>query len=258
MKKLLSTVLYKTKRFTNGLGSQKKCYVCGRTFTRFTKFKGGTKNQSSYRALLKNIGSDTDNYSCMYCGCNDRERHLFMYFDKLKLWERMKKMKILHFAPERYVQVRIKEQEPPEYIKADLFPAHADMEKIDATDIQYDDGVFDCLISNHILEHIPDYQKALSEFYRVLKPGGIAILQTPYSTLLIKNFEDDAINTEELRLFFHGQEDHVRTFGEQQFLSSIEEAGFKLNIQKHKELFNADEAELYGVNGEEDLILVEK
>ena len=181
-----------------------------------------------------------------------------MFFDKLSFWEKIKDGKILHFAPEKHLKYKISQQAPLEYIKADLFPKEQDTQIIDATAIPFNDNMFDILIANHILEHIPDYKKALSEFYRVLKPGGIAILQTPYSRVLMNNFEDEGIDSEELRLFFHGQEDHLRTFGEIEFLKSLEEAGFNLAIKKHEDCFDPNDAYYYGVPMKEDLIMVEK
>lgn len=256
--RMAQKVLEKTLSVRNGLGNKRKCYICGRTFNYFTKFRGGSRNRNEFRQRLDGVGSDADNFGCMFCGCHDRERHLFMFFDKLNLWEKMKHGKIIHFAPERHLQIRISDQKPDEYIKADLYPNDPDTRRIDATDIPFTDDTFDFLIANHILEHIPDYHKALSEFFRVIKPGGVAVLQTPYSKLLKNNFEDEGINSDDLRLFFHGQEDHVRTFGERQFFKSIEDAGFSLQIKKHGDYFDARIAYYYGVSMKEDLILAVK
>ena len=41
-----------------------------------------------------------------------------------------------------------------------------------ATDIPFDDGLFDCVVCRSVLHHIPETKKALSEIKRVLKPGG--------------------------------------------------------------------------------------
>lgn len=43
---------------------------------------------------------------------------------------------------------------------------------VDAQNIPYDDGTFDTVIANHMLYHVSDIDKAFSEIYRVLKPGG--------------------------------------------------------------------------------------
>ena len=43
---------------------------------------------------------------------------------------------------------------------------------VDAQAIPYGDRIFDGVIANHMLFHVPDIQKALSEIQRVLRPGG--------------------------------------------------------------------------------------
>ncbi|MCB2291084.1 MerR family transcriptional regulator [Clostridium sp. CS001] len=45
-------------------------------------------------------------------------------------------------------------------------------EIINAEEIPYVDCSFDVVIANHMLYHVDDIEKALSEIYRVLKPGG--------------------------------------------------------------------------------------
>jgi SAM-dependent methyltransferase len=45
-------------------------------------------------------------------------------------------------------------------------------EEIDAQSIPYAENTFDAVIANHMLYHVPDRAKALSEVRRVLKPGG--------------------------------------------------------------------------------------
>jgi len=50
---------------------------------------------------------------------------------------------------------------------------------------------FDIVVSSEVIEHVTDPRKAISEMYRVLKPGGILIITTPnrfwYFSLLIAN-----------------------------------------------------------------------
>jgi SAM-dependent methyltransferase len=252
----------KTKmlRGLNSLGNNKCCYVCKKTFFAFGKLKMYISPMSEN---ISGIGSCVDNHSCPLCFCNDRERHLFAYFDKLNLWTK-EGGKILHFAPEKHLSKKISSCNPLEYIKADFMPENyinmgiKDVIKVNLMEIPFADNHFDIVICNHVLEHIPDMQKGLAEIHRVLKNGGFAILQTPLSQLLHNHFEDSGITTDEQRTFFYGQNDHVRIVSERQFLEDLKNQGFKLAIARHEDLFDSKFAEYYGVNPKEYLIRVVK
>lgn len=49
----------------------------------------------------------------------------------------------------------------------------------DITRLDFDDNSFDQICAFEVIEHIKDYQKAVSELHRVLKPGGLLIISTP-------------------------------------------------------------------------------
>jgi SAM-dependent methyltransferase len=231
----------------------KECYICGEQFETFYKYRINNETDSAVN-YFQIIGSDTDNFGCYYCNCFDRERHLFMYFDKLSLWDKFNNSRIIHFSPESQLIKKIEKLSPKEYIKCDLYPKD-DWTKIDITKIDFPDDYFDILICNHVIEHVPDHIQALKEISRVLKNTGIAILQTPYSNLLYNHFEDPNINTEELRLSFYGQEDHVRIVSKRQFFEELSQY-FTLAIIINSSLFSNDECFKYGVNKNEDLVMV--
>jgi len=46
----------------------------------------------------------------------------------------------------------------------------------DAEALPFDDGTFDVVYSNGVLHHTPDTEKAFDEVFRVLKPGGRAVI----------------------------------------------------------------------------------
>ena len=50
--------------------------------------------------------------------------------------------------------------------------------EMDAQSIPCEDGMFDAVIANHMLYHVPDRRKAITEIKRVLKPRGCLIATT--------------------------------------------------------------------------------
>lgn len=49
----------------------------------------------------------------------------------------------------------------------------------DAAAVPFGDSSLDCVVSHHLVEHLPDLQGALSEWRRALKPGGRLAICTP-------------------------------------------------------------------------------
>ena len=66
------------------------------------------------------------------------------------------------------------------YIKTNLYPDSEAILMLDATNMDLEDNSVDGIICLAVLEHIYDYDKALSEFYRVLKPGGTLVISAPF------------------------------------------------------------------------------
>lgn len=110
------------------------------------------------------------------------------------------------------------------YKTADLFEK-ADYH-IDIQDSQLEDGSFDCIICNHVLEHVENYRLALVELFRVLSPGGSLVLTVPTLDSLQQTFEDSSATSEEQRMKLFGQADHLRIFS-RAFITDIEQAGFE-------------------------------
>ncbi len=57
----------------------------------------------------------------------------------------------------------------------------ADKQQLTQGDVQklsHDDDSFDVVMANHMLYHVPDVELAISEFRRVLKPGGQLVVAT--------------------------------------------------------------------------------
>ena len=110
-----------------------------------------------------------------------------------------KTINLLHVAPERNLQKILKSFSNIEYVSGDLKPLVNCDVILDITDIKFKDNFFDVIICNHVLEHVKDDRKAMSELFRVLKPKGFAILQVPISKNAKETFEDFSITSPEKR-----------------------------------------------------------
>jgi SAM-dependent methyltransferase len=251
-------VIRKIRRCVNGFGNKSTCGICNKTFLKFSKYRGGWEAVSSYLKDLDWTGSDFDNFWCPYCRSHDRERHLKLYFDALDFWKKFEHANVLHFAPEKHIAHCIEACTPQRYVKGDLYPSRDGVEMMDVTDIKEPDKSFDVILCNHVLEHVPDDAKALKEIFRVLKPGGVAILQTPYSPKLPQTRENDpAITTDSQRLEFYGQEDHTRLYGID-LMDRIAAAGFELKLHQHNMLLKGVDSQRAGVNPDEPLFVARK
>ena len=51
--------------------------------------------------------------------------------------------------------------------------------KVQDENLPFKDNTFDIVISNHVIEHVPNQQRHVDEIFRVLKNGGIVYLATP-------------------------------------------------------------------------------
>ena len=238
-------------------GGNRACAACGQRVWRFMPYRDGSRGVPPLMRALDGIGSDVDHFECPRCGAHDRERHLLLYMRAAGLFERIYGARVLHFAPERRLWPKIAAATPAEYVRCDLHPATPDVAKVDIEAMPFADAAFDLVIANHVLEHVDDDARALAEIHRVLAPGGLAILQTPYSAMLHATWRDPGICTPEARLQAYGQEDHVRLFGRDIF-DRIVAAGFESCVRGHADLLPDVDPSIAGVNVREPLFLFRK
>ena len=97
----------------------------------------------------------------------ERHRLLWLYLtNETVLFER--KVKLLHFAPEQAFHTRFKKLNNIQYDSIDINSPLAKI-KADICDLPIKDNTYDFILCNHVLEHVLDDNKAMSELYRVLK-----------------------------------------------------------------------------------------
>ncbi len=180
----------------------------------------------SYRSFLP-YGYGNQRNHVLAPGTFSLERHrlLWLYLQNETDFF-AKKYKVLHFAPEQAFYARFKKLSNIEYVTTDLESPLADV-KADICNLPFPDNSFDVILCNHVLEHIKDDKKAMSELYRILKPNGWAILQVPQDLNREITFEDDSITDPKQRAAIFGQYDHVRIYGKDYF-QRLRSVGFKV------------------------------
>ena len=153
----------------------------------------------------------------------ERHRLLWLYLkEKTDFFTSPKK--VLHIAPEYCFIKRFQKQEQLDYVTADLISPWAKV-KLDVQDMPFPQNIFDVILCNHVLEHVPNDVKAMQELFRVMKPGGFGIFQVPMDYELENTLEDETINTPELREKHYGQRDHMRQYGKD-YPNRLRAAGF--------------------------------
>jgi SAM-dependent methyltransferase len=150
--------------------------------------------------------------------------------------------RLLHFAPETIFIDKFRRIADLEYLSTDLESPHA-MVRMDITALDCEAESFDAVYCSHVLEHVPDDRKAMSEIHRVLRPGGWALVQVPLSSEVTK--EDLSITNPRERLRLYGQRDHVRIYG-LDIVDRLEAAGFAVQTIKGADLASDVECKRFG------------
>lgn len=191
-------------------GNSHLCVICN--------FKSSSFERLSNHDLL-----------CPKCGSLCRDRRLWnIITDNYLLIDKT----VLDFSPSRCLYRKWKKIPNINYYASDLSDNFISTVAYDITKIPVQDATFDLIICYHILEHVIDDVKAMSELYRVLKPNGILIIQTPFKDGEI--YENYNITSESERLIHFGQEDHVRVYAIQGLKNRLENAGLNVTINRYE------------------------
>ena len=114
---------------------------------------------------------------CPWCGAAGRHRLQYCVLQEFFENYESKDKSAIHFAPEprisRYLRPKF-----AVYHTADLNPWSVDFE-VDLRKLPFADQSYDFVYASHVLEHIDDDRRALSEIVRILRPNGVAILPVP-------------------------------------------------------------------------------
>ncbi|MBU0958232.1 MAG: glycosyltransferase [Nanoarchaeota archaeon] len=194
----------------------------------------------------------TENRQCPRCNSFERHRFLYLYLKRILNKE---KIKLLHIAPEKGISKYLKDKKNIEYLSIDIDEKRA-MKKADITNLPFENNSFDLIICNHILEHINNDKKAISELAKVLKKGGQTIISVPLS-INKRTIEDPKIKTDEDRERVYQYKGHVRLYGTEEFPELLNKKGFKVTKIESKQFFPKETVNKF-VLGRDVLHLCEK
>lgn len=172
----------------------------------------------------------------------ERHRLFWLYLNRETDFFKAK-LKVLHFAPEQAFYKRFRKLDNLDYTTTDLNSPLADV-KADICQLPFADDQYDFIICNHVLEHIPNDLQAMREIYRVLSPGGTAILQVPYEADRQETFQDDSITDPEERSRIFGQYDHVRVYG-MDYFDRLRGVGFETEACDYTAQFSPEEIDRF-------------
>ncbi|MBN1288117.1 MAG: methyltransferase domain-containing protein [Actinobacteria bacterium] len=215
------------------IGNTKECPCCGRTFRIFL--------YSPYLTAR-----------CPYCLSVERYRLLCLFLDR-EMNFGYDSRNVLEIGPAWCFQKYCTSKPNIEYTSADISSSLAAYH-MDICDLDFGDQQFDSIICYHVLEHIEDDSRALEELFRILKPGGWAMIQVPVES--DRTRERSELNEEERREFLKW-EDHLRVYGPE-FFELPASVGFVVDILPFAEDFSPEEIERFGLDPAEVICLCKK
>lgn len=161
------------------------------------------------------------NALCPKCGSLERHRLLWLYI-KSSTNLLKNKNRILHFSPNPALKKKLSSLGNLDYVTSNITKEESMV--IDITDMPEDISFFDVIIAVHLLEHIQDDFKAMRELFRVLNPGGRAIIMVPI--LEPATVEGDSFKGTKEHV---DNPDHVRSYG-MDVIDRLKAAGFEVEV----------------------------
>ena len=177
--------------------------------------------------------------------CLSRDRHRLAW-----LWLRehapilASPLAVLHVAPEAVVARRLRALPNVRYVSGDL--VHRADVRMDVGRLPFAAGTFNLIYCSHVLNMLPDDRPALVEIFRVLRPGGLALLQVP-TPVPGAGIEASPDSTREDRLRLLGDPDMYRRYGSDDLAGRLRDAGFAARSEPYFQTFSPREQTRMGL-----------
>lgn len=221
-------------------GKEVTCPVCDSQFSKFVPYGRVAR----------------ENALCPNCLALERHRLMWLYL-KSKTTFFKKGQDILHIAPELCFIKPFEVLHGEQYITADLESPLAKV-KLDVHDMPFESNHFDVAFCNHVMEHVADDHKAMTEILRVLRPGGWAIIQIPiFHPQPDVTQEDSNVTDPKERDRLYGQDDHVRLYGKD-YGDRLRKAGFEVTEEDYVNELSIEEQKRFALPKDEVIYLCRK
>lgn len=191
------------------------------------------------------VGPKKEPMMCPRCRSNDRDRFFWFYLEKHPDFFQPD-IKLLHISPETIYFNRFRMIPGVDYVAGDKFILQFGNTYpkgtiyIDITAMpEFQDNTFDFIFCSHVLEYIKEDKKSLKELYRVLKPGGKAIISVPINFGHYSTIEDDSVIDPKEQEHLYGDTGHLRYYGEDYF-ERVQAAGFKTEFTPVREFISEE------------------
>jgi len=194
---------------SDGFRTSGFCCVCG-THTRFlTSLMYSTGNTPDGKPMP----NWREHMQCEHCGLVNRMRaalnflHTYAPPEKdswIYVTERL--TRTYQWLAERYPMLQGSEYFGPSHQPGSIVDG---IRHEDVMNLSFAENSFDRVLSFDVLEHVPDPDRAFSELFRVLKPGGVLIFSVPFSSdsavdIVRAALEKDGTITHHMSAEYHG------------------------------------------------------
>ncbi len=222
------------------LGTKYTCPCCGWKVREFTN--GG--NSFKIRHLSY----------CPRCDAKARHRRDWLFLkNETNLFS--EQVRLLHISPRYSFSRHFTKLQNLEYVGVDLFYCRNISITMDVAAAPLPSSIFDAIICIHVLEHVQDDRKAMREFFRVLKPGGWALVSSPIR-MDQKTVEDPSITSAKERKLMFGERSHYRYYGYDMF-DRLEESGFQVEMNLGRDVDQETQMK-YGLRDDENIFFCRK
>ena len=193
--------------------------------------------------------TNIDGY-CPRCNAKARHRRIWLYIQEHTnlLTD---PLSLLEVAPWWSLARRFSTMSSLRYAGLDLEANNPFVNVVgDVTTIPLQTDSCDAALCIHVLEHVPDDARAMQELYRVLKPGGYALVSVP---LLLNEStrEDPSVTDPQERKRLFGEVGHVRYYGTD-FIERLKSVGFNVTMNP-ADTVSTDTRLKYGLRNDENI-----